>query len=158
MCTFYILKSRNIVSSHGITGNVLFQGKFIFKNGRIYEGEFINDHMAEFPGSSTISLCALGGLPSKAEESGNSASLLGPDMALNIETLLNRISEAQRRQELRQVSVALIVKSFYHVSGFRNRGFFDSHCAKSGVLLSRKGLFFNEFPVALTECNVISLL
>ncbi|XP_026771523.3 radial spoke head 10 homolog B isoform X2 [Pangasianodon hypophthalmus] len=84
------------------------QGKFIFKNGRLYEGEFIDDRMAEFPASSTISLCALGGLPSRAEESGNSASLLGPDMALNIETLLNRIPEAQRRQELRQVEFAIM--------------------------------------------------
>ncbi|XP_060795716.1 radial spoke head 10 homolog B [Neoarius graeffei] len=82
------------------------QGKFVFKNGCIYEGEFINDHMAKFPGSSTISLCALGGMPGKPE--GDSASLLGPDMALNIETLLNQIPEAQRKQELSQVESAIM--------------------------------------------------
>lgn len=104
----------------GITGNVLFQGKFISKNGHIYEGEFIDDHMAEDPASSTISTCALDGLPSRAEDSVKSASLLGSDMALNIDTLLKRIPEAQRRQELRQVSVASIVKSYYHGSGLKH--------------------------------------
>lgn len=87
----------------------MFQGKFIFKNGRIYEGEFIDDHMAELSASSTIAVCALGVLPSRDEELGKSASILGPDMVLNIDILLNRIPEAQRRQELRQVSVPMIV-------------------------------------------------
>ncbi|XP_053496261.1 radial spoke head 10 homolog B isoform X1 [Ictalurus furcatus] len=83
------------------------QGKFVYKNGRTYEEEFIDDRMAEFPSSSIISR-ALGGLPSKPEESDGYASLLGPDMALNIETLLNRIPEAQRRQELKQVEFAIM--------------------------------------------------
>lgn len=100
-----VLKHRHLDSFHGVTENVLFQGKFIFKNGDIYEGEFIDDRMAEYPASSTISVCAPGGLPSSAEVSGKSASLLGSDMVLNIDTLLNRIPEAERRQELKQVSV-----------------------------------------------------
>lgn len=118
----------------------MFQGKFVYKNGRIYEEEFIDDRMAEFPSSSIISR-ALGGLPSKPEESDGYASLLGPDMALNIETLLNRIPEAQRRQELKQVSVAKMIKSFYHGSGFRHR-LIDIYCAIFGALLSHKGLTF----------------
>ncbi|KAF4085230.1 hypothetical protein AMELA_G00114530 [Ameiurus melas] len=83
------------------------QGKFVYKNGRIYEEEFINDRMAEFPASSIISR-ALGGLPSRPEESVGCASLLGPDLALNIDTLLNRIPEVQRREELKQVEFAIM--------------------------------------------------
>lgn len=94
--------------------------------------------MAKFPGSCTISLCALGGMPGKPE--GDSASLLGPDMALNIETLLNQIPEAQRKQELSQVSVVPIVKSCFRVQKQFFFFFLDIHCAKFGVLLSLKGL------------------
>jgi hypothetical protein len=28
---------------------VCFQGKFVFKNGRVYEGLFEDDHIVEFP-------------------------------------------------------------------------------------------------------------
>ncbi|KAF5894138.1 radial spoke head 10 B-like isoform X4, partial [Clarias magur] len=84
------------------------QGKIIFKNGCVYEGEFIDDRIAEFPTFSTISVCALVGLPSRAEESGNNATLLGPDITLNIENLLSRTPEAQRGQELRQVEFAIM--------------------------------------------------
>ncbi|KAM9462177.1 radial spoke head 10 homolog B [Clarias gariepinus] len=84
------------------------QGKVIFKNGCVYEGEFIDDRMAEFPTFSTISVCALGGLPSGAEDSGNKGTVLGPDIALNIENLLSRTPEAQRGQELRQVEFAIM--------------------------------------------------
>lgn len=62
--------------------------------------------MVKFPASSTVS--------------GNSVSLLGPGMALNIEALLNRIPEAQRRQELRQVSMAQIVQDFVMVQDLEN--------------------------------------
>ncbi|XP_026993526.2 radial spoke head 10 homolog B isoform X2 [Tachysurus fulvidraco] len=84
------------------------QGKFIFKNGQVYDGEFIDDHMAEVPASSTSSLCALDGLPHSTEEIDSSASILCPDIVLSIETLLNRIPEVRRRQELRQVEFSIM--------------------------------------------------
>ncbi|KAL7869040.1 hypothetical protein AOLI_G00130280 [Acnodon oligacanthus] len=98
------------------------QGRFVFKNGRIFEGEFINDRMAEFPaffidGAKTPDLSGIrthspppdgSDLPRRAKKSGGAASLLGPDIALNIETLLNRFPEAQRDQELRQVEFAIM--------------------------------------------------
>lgn len=72
---------------------------FSFKNGRVYDGEFIDDRMAEFPTSSTIF----------AEESVNGISLLGINISLNIETILHKIPEAQRKEEVRQVSVVQTV-------------------------------------------------
>ncbi|XP_058261862.1 radial spoke head 10 homolog B isoform X3 [Hemibagrus wyckioides] len=84
------------------------RGKFIFKNGHVYDGEFSDDHMVEVPASSTISLWTLNGLPSRADELGNSASVLGPDMALSIDTLLNQFPGVQRMQELRQVEFAIM--------------------------------------------------
>ncbi|XP_072523856.1 radial spoke head 10 homolog B [Salminus brasiliensis] len=95
------------------------QGKFVFKNGRIFEGEFIEDRMAEFPafsidGAKTPDLSGIrthspppdgSDVPRRAKKS---ASVLGPDMVLNIETLLKQIPEAQRDQELRQVEFAIL--------------------------------------------------
>ncbi|KAI4880512.1 hypothetical protein NFI96_012347 [Prochilodus magdalenae] len=93
------------------------QGKFVFKNGCIFEGEFINDRMAEFPafsidGAKTPDLSGIrthspptdeNDLPRRAKN----ASMLGSDIALNIEALLNRIPAAQRDQELREVEFAI---------------------------------------------------
>ncbi|XP_066520825.1 radial spoke head 10 homolog B isoform X3 [Hoplias malabaricus] len=93
------------------------QGKFIFKNGRIFEGEFIDDRMAEFPafsidGAKTPDLSGIrthsppsdsSDQPRRAKTSSGTSSLLGPDIVLNIEKLLKLIPEAQRDQELRQV-------------------------------------------------------
>lgn len=71
-------------------------------NGQIYEGEFLNDNIAEFPASCAVSSCAPCGL--------NYIEIL-PDMALSIEALLNRFPEAQREQELSEVSMVQILSS-----------------------------------------------
>ncbi|KAG9267695.1 hypothetical protein AMEX_G18561 [Astyanax mexicanus] len=97
------------------------QGKVTFKNGRIFEGEFIEDRMAEFPefsidGTKTPDLSGIRTnspppdeiLPRRARKSGGTAAVLSTDIVLNIETLLKRIPEAQRYQELRQVEFAII--------------------------------------------------
>ncbi|XP_062331376.1 radial spoke head 10 homolog B [Osmerus eperlanus] len=100
------------------------QGKFIFKNGRVFEGEFVDDHMAEFPafcldGCKTPDLRGIrthtplpedGTSPRCLElDGGDSAStVLGPDMALDITTLLEKFPESRRGMELKQVEFAVL--------------------------------------------------
>ncbi|XP_037400303.1 radial spoke head 10 homolog B isoform X2 [Pygocentrus nattereri] len=134
------------------------------QNGRIFEGEFINDRMAEFPaffidGTKTPDLSGIrthsppsdgSDLPRRAKKSGGTASLLGPDIALSIETLLNQFPEAQRDQELRQVEFAIMrhitllrmIYSFYGSLG-------HDHSPDNTFLLTR--LQFWRF---LKDCGV----
>ncbi|CAG5909402.1 unnamed protein product [Menidia menidia] len=72
------------------------QGKFTFKDGRVFEGEFVEDQMMD--GSRAPS--PLGGFPL----SGSDSTILGPDMALSIGCLLERIPENRRNVERKQVS------------------------------------------------------
>ncbi|XP_073774003.1 radial spoke head 10 homolog B isoform X1 [Danio rerio] len=90
------------------------QGRYIFENGRVYEGEFSKDCMAEFPAFTP----GLSGITTPfpdendsskgASQSSSNASPLGSDMVLNIQTLLNRVSEAHREQEFKQVEFAVL--------------------------------------------------
>ncbi|KAJ7984684.1 hypothetical protein DPEC_G00357310, partial [Dallia pectoralis] len=100
------------------------QGKFIFKNGQIFEGEFVNDHMAEFPafrlnGSNTPDLSRIRTHSARSDdvESPRRASeedpvsrpaLLGPDIALDISSLLENLPENQREQTFKQVEFAVL--------------------------------------------------
>ncbi|XP_076856377.1 radial spoke head 10 homolog B isoform X2 [Brachyhypopomus gauderio] len=140
------------------------QGTFIFKNGCIYEGQFLDDRMAEFPvfsvdGALTPDLSGIkthsqtsdgGDLPSKAKRSSGSKSVLGTDMVLNIQTLLNQMPESQRDQELRQVEFAVMrhttllreIYSFYSSLG-------HNHSPDNTFVLTR--LQFWRF---LKDCNV----
>ncbi|XP_051967966.1 radial spoke head 10 homolog B isoform X2 [Xyrauchen texanus] len=86
------------------------QGKYTFENGNAFEGEFIKDCVAEFPaftpGVNGTRTPSPGDSP-KIQSSTN-YSLLGSDMALNIQTLLSRVPEAHRDQELKQVEFAVL--------------------------------------------------
>ncbi|XP_056627982.1 radial spoke head 10 homolog B isoform X1 [Triplophysa dalaica] len=90
------------------------RGKYTFEDGRIYEGEFAKDCIVDFPaftpGMSTPSTPYPddSDLPKRLLQSSSSSSLLGPDMTLNIQTLLNRLPETHRDQELRQVEFAVL--------------------------------------------------
>ncbi|XP_077057278.1 radial spoke head 10 homolog B isoform X2 [Siphateles boraxobius] len=89
------------------------QGKYTFENGLVYEGEFNKDSMAEFPAFTP----GLSGITtpfpdendsSKRSSQSSTNSPLGSDMVLNIQTLLDRIPEAHRDQELKQVEFAVL--------------------------------------------------
>ncbi|MBN3311546.1 R10B1 protein, partial [Atractosteus spatula] len=115
------------------------QGKFIFKNGRVFEGEFVDDHMAEFPGfsmdgTSTPDLSGIRthtppcGEGESMKRSGGGSSALGPDMALDLHSLLERLPAAGRDAELKQVEFAILrhvaelrrVYSFYSSLGYEH--------------------------------------
>ncbi|XP_067286158.1 radial spoke head 10 homolog B isoform X2 [Pseudorasbora parva] len=89
------------------------QGRYTFENGRVYEGEFNKDCMAEFPAFTP----GLSGITtpfpdendsSKTSSQSSTNSPLGSDMVLNIQTLLERVPEAHRDQELKQVEFAVL--------------------------------------------------
>ncbi|KAK7122838.1 hypothetical protein R3I94_019823 [Phoxinus phoxinus] len=89
------------------------QGKYTFENGRVYEGEFNKDCMAEFPAFTP----GLSGITtpfpdendsSKRSSQSSTNSPLGSDMVLNIQTLLDRVPEDHRDQELKQVEFAVL--------------------------------------------------
>ncbi|XP_062382547.1 radial spoke head 10 homolog B isoform X1 [Sardina pilchardus] len=139
------------------------QGKFIFKNGRIFEGEFIDDYMAEFPSfcidgfktpdlsgirTHTPTSCEEDG-PRPAVDSSGWTSVLGPDMTLEIHTLLDRLPEAHRDLEIKQVEFAVL----RHISELRSiYGFYSSlglgESPDNTFLLTRLQLWR-----MLTDCN-----
>ncbi|KAL2078190.1 hypothetical protein ACEWY4_025875 [Coilia grayii] len=98
------------------------QGTFTFKNGRIFEGEFIDDRMAEFPsfcidGFKTPDLSGIrthtpiscnDDHPRQVVDSSGWVSVLGPDVTLEINMLLEDIPEAHRDAELKQAEFAVL--------------------------------------------------
>ncbi|KAJ8283963.1 hypothetical protein COCON_G00028130 [Conger conger] len=139
------------------------QGKFTFKNGRIFEGEFVDDHMAEFPdfsmdGIQTPDLSGIRtetppcgkGDPRGAKSLGCGSSLLGPDITLEIQSLLERLPEELKDLELRQVEFAVLrhiaelraVYSFYSSLGHQQS-------PDNTFLLTRM-----QFWRLLKDCNI----
>ncbi|XP_036385455.1 radial spoke head 10 homolog B [Megalops cyprinoides] len=135
------------------------QGKFTFKNGRIFEGEFVDDHMAEFPAFSMDGTRTpdLSGIRTHtppcgkvAASLGSSSSLLGPDMALEIESLLESLPGVNKDMELRQVEFAVLrhiaelrtIYSFYSSLG-------HEQSPDNTFLLTRM-----KFWRLLRDCNV----
>ncbi|XP_056325161.1 radial spoke head 10 homolog B [Danio aesculapii] len=90
------------------------QGRYTFENGRVYEGEFSKDCMAEFPAFTPGLSGVTTPFPDEnesskgASQSSSNSSPLGSDMVLNIQTLLNRVSEGHRKQEFKQVEFAVL--------------------------------------------------
>ncbi|KAI5623152.1 radial spoke head 10-like B, partial [Silurus asotus] len=96
--------ANGAVYSGGWKNNIKHgQAKFISRIGWLYEGMFINDRVPEIPSS----VFALGGFNCTTESSGIKLALCAPDLAMNIETLLNQIPESQREEECRQVEFAV---------------------------------------------------
>uniref|UniRef100_UPI0037E89E2D radial spoke head 10 homolog B n=1 Tax=Semicossyphus pulcher TaxID=241346 RepID=UPI0037E89E2D len=81
------------------------KGKFTYKDGRVFEGEFADDQMmTDNPNGkrAPTPFCGPSPLP------GGGSSILGPDMALNIECLLDKIPERNRDTERKQVEFAVL--------------------------------------------------
>ncbi|KAJ8413699.1 hypothetical protein AAFF_G00082060 [Aldrovandia affinis] len=140
------------------------QGKFTFKNGRTFEGEFVDDHMAEFPafsmdGTTTPDLsgirtqtppCGKGERPRGATSSVSGSSVLGPDMALEIQSLLENLPEAQKDIELRQVEFAVL----RHITELRTVYSFYGRLGHQQSLDNTFLLTRMQFWRLLKDCNV----
>ncbi|XP_037670999.1 radial spoke head 10 homolog B isoform X3 [Choloepus didactylus] len=101
------------------------QGRLTFKNGRVYEGPFCNDHIAEFPGvetdlTSPLDLPSPAILRSSNQRSATSAeiirkldgsesnSMLGSSIELDLNLLLYMYPEKDRPEEKKQVEYAIL--------------------------------------------------
>nr|CAB3265807.1 radial spoke head 10 homolog B-like [Phallusia mammillata] len=109
-------------------------GKFIFKNGRVFEGQFENDHMIDYPNLEldasdasdapglTLDSVMEGKLTMSNDGCGN---VLGPNLTIDIDFILENIPRDQREHELKQVTFLMIrnisllrrVYSFYSALG-----------------------------------------
>ncbi|KAK2820799.1 hypothetical protein Q5P01_023758 [Channa striata] len=115
------------------------QGKFTFKDGHVLYGEFVDDQMMKpslYRNRAPTHLCA-----SSLSERGDS-STLGPEVALNIQCLLDKIPERKWNDEYKQVGGVLLrldkkLKSIY--SFYSSVGHTTSPCNQS--LLSRLQLW-----------------
>ncbi|XP_030610330.1 radial spoke head 10 homolog B isoform X2 [Archocentrus centrarchus] len=116
------------------------QGKLTFNDRRVFEGEFVDDQMIA---------CNLSGsgVPNPFD---SASSLLGPDKALNIDYVLDKIPARKRDTERKQVEFVVLrqerelrsICSFYSRLGC-------AHCPDNTHLLSRLQLWR-----LLKDCNV----
>ncbi|XP_075313850.1 radial spoke head 10 homolog B [Odontesthes bonariensis] len=122
------------------------QGKFTFQDGRVFEGEFVDDQMKIPNLNGNRAPTPFGGSPL----SGGDSFKLGPDMALSIECLLEKIPKEKRDTERKQVEFVLLqqvmelrsIYSFYSRLG-------HSHSPDNTFLLSRL-----QFWRLLKDCNI----
>ncbi|NXA52244.1 R10B2 protein, partial [Nothocercus julius] len=95
------------------------RGKFVFKNGHVYEGEFIDDHIAEYPAfqvdvlnvQDLNAICAhspFGTENIRIVNGSRNASLLGPNIELDISSLLDVFPKKERQEEIKQVEFAVL--------------------------------------------------
>ncbi|XP_072229033.1 radial spoke head 10 homolog B [Leuresthes tenuis] len=122
------------------------QGKFTFQDGRVFEGEFVDDQMKIPNLNGSRAPTPLGGSPLSDGDSFK----LGPDMALSIECLLEKIPEKKRATECKQVEFVVLqqdmklrsIYSFYSRLG-------HPHSPDNTFLLSRL-----QFWRLLKDCNI----
>ena len=98
---------------------IFFQGKFIFKNGRVYEGVFEKDHILEFPdfqmdGMNTPDMTMIRTrtpLPSESVSmhSNDSHNTHSPSFSLDVEHLLSKFPDHDRDFEAAQVGYLVIM-------------------------------------------------
>ncbi|XP_022598078.1 radial spoke head 10 homolog B-like [Seriola dumerili] len=134
------------------------KGKFTFKDGHVFEGEFVDDQMMtpNLDGNrAPTPLC--GAFPLL----GSDSSALGPDMALNIECLLDKIPERKRDTERKQVEFVILRKdmelrsiySFYSRLGLAHS--LDNTFLLSHLQLWRllKDCHIHHHDITLTQIN-----
>ncbi|XP_056153551.1 radial spoke head 10 homolog B [Lampris incognitus] len=123
------------------------QGKFIFKNGRVFEGEFVDDHMAEFPSfhlddSKSPNLSGIRTCTPLGKHANCEPLMLGADMALDIDSLLEKFPKSRRETELKQLEFVVLrhigeLRSIYSLYSSLGRG----HSPDNTFLLSRLQLW-----------------
>ncbi|XP_059180370.1 radial spoke head 10 homolog B isoform X2 [Centropristis striata] len=110
------------------------KGKFTFEDGHIFEGEFVDDQMMTHKALTPLS----------------GSSILGPDMALNIECLLQKIPERKHDTEIKQVEcvVLRLDRELRSIYGFYGR-LGHAHSPDNTFLLTRLQLWR-----LLRDCNI----
>ncbi|KAM6423907.1 radial spoke head 10 homolog B isoform 1-T1 [Liasis olivaceus] len=102
------------------------KGKLVFKNGRVYEGEFNYDHIAECPALqidmtnmeelSNQGLKGSSGIDSiKVVDHPGSSSTSGPNIEIDLTTLLALFPEKDKEDEIKQAEYAVL----RHISKLR---------------------------------------
>ncbi|KAL7979222.1 hypothetical protein Chor_015246 [Crotalus horridus] len=95
------------------------KGKLVFKNGRVYEGEFNYDHIAECPSLqvdmtnmeelSNLPLKGFSGIDSvKVVDHSRSSCSSGPNIEIDLSTLLAIFPEKDREDEMKQTEYAVL--------------------------------------------------
>ncbi|XP_041830133.1 radial spoke head 10 homolog B isoform X2 [Melanotaenia boesemani] len=120
------------------------QGKFISKDGRVFEGEFMDDQMMIPNLNGGRAPTSLGALPL------SDSTVLGPNMALNIESLLKKIPKKTHATERKQVEFVVL----QHVTELRSVYSFYSRLGQTPspdntFLLSRL-----QFWRLLKDCHI----
>ncbi|XP_048871790.1 radial spoke head 10 homolog B [Brienomyrus brachyistius] len=139
------------------------QGKFTSKDGRVSEGEFVDDRMSEYPALPkdavltpdlnilriSTSVSVESDSPRDTSGPGSGSSLLSQDMTLDIQSLLVQFPEPQRDAELKQMELAML----RHVAELRSTYCFYSRLGHDSpdntFLLSRL-----QFWRLLKDCKV----
>ncbi|XP_065416061.1 radial spoke head 10 homolog B isoform X5 [Chrysemys picta bellii] len=114
-------RMRWLTTNQEYTGQWIngIQGRFVFKNGRIYEGEFINDQIAEYPAFQVdaMNMQDLSGIRTQSPfgtetirivDGPGNTSVLGSNIELDISSLLNLFPEKDRQEEMKQVEYAVL--------------------------------------------------
>ncbi|KAM3826821.1 radial spoke head 10 homolog B [Vipera latastei] len=95
------------------------KGKLVFKNGRVYEGEFNYDHIAECPSLqidvtnmeelSNLPLKGFSGIDSvKVVDHSRSSFSAGPNIEIDLSTLLAIFPEKDKEDEMKQTEYAVL--------------------------------------------------
>ncbi|XP_032086892.1 radial spoke head 10 homolog B-like [Thamnophis elegans] len=95
------------------------EGKLVFKNGRVYEGEFNYDHIEECPSLqidmtnieelSNLSLKGFSGIDSvKVIDHSRTSSSPGPNLEIDLSTLLALFPEKDKEDEMKQTEYAVL--------------------------------------------------
>ncbi|XP_042253441.1 radial spoke head 10 homolog B isoform X1 [Thunnus maccoyii] len=122
------------------------QGKFTFKDGRVFEGEFVDDQMMTPNLSGNRPPTPHGAFPMSGED----PSILGPDMSVNIECLLEKIPERKCDTERKQVEFVMLThnKELKSIYSFYSR-LGHTQLPDNTFLLSRMQLWR-----LLKDCNI----
>ncbi|KAG8009050.1 Radial spoke head 10-like protein B [Nibea albiflora] len=83
------------------------KGKFTFKDGHVFEGEFVDNQTMTLNLNGNRDPTSLCGAVSLSD---SDLSILGPDMALNIGCLLDRLPERERDTERKQVEFVVLMQ------------------------------------------------
>uniref|UniRef100_A0A8D0G8U8 Radial spoke head 10 homolog B n=1 Tax=Sphenodon punctatus TaxID=8508 RepID=A0A8D0G8U8_SPHPU len=111
-------------------------GRFVFQNGRVYEGEFIKDQIVEYPAFEfdPLKMQDLSGIhyfsplveTIRIVDGPGNTSVLGPNIELDISSLMDAFPEKDRKEEMKQTEYAVLrhitelrkIYSFYSSLGY----------------------------------------